>query len=461
MSSSERLMKSSTANAAGLAARIIQQLLLVTMLVSVWPTQLYGEWLVVSAIPIFLSLADFGFVLAGSNELARRATAENEASVKNFYNTYSVYFQRWSLLIGFLLGVFAYAFPLKKWMSLQIMSATEVSSIFLLLTLAALVSQNSLTLIAGLRAKGKVHYGLWIRVLQAILQTALAFILVWFFEVNPTGLAIGIFFLTLGFYWFEWLVLKKFGLCQSKNLFYRLKNEIPMKPYLFTGFEMMLIPLAQALTLQGSIILIAKFLDPVAVVIFATHRTFVRLGSSVVKIFANPLLSEAGLLQRPEDRPVLTRIVNLLSRVTLWLSLLMVAGFLLFGSWAYALWTQGNISFDKDLLFILLIGVVAESLWQIVTAVRMGSNRHRPVAWGYLLFSIAGLVVAGFLAIDYGIFGVAIGVSLIDIGMMVLAILTLKGVVNITIREFVFRLAKPPIKEVNKSIRKLLMRASS
>jgi hypothetical protein len=144
-SSTERILKSSTANAASLVVRILQQLLLVTILVSVWPTTLYGEWLIVSAIPIFLSLADFGFVSAGSNELSRRATSENEKSVIDFYTIYSVYIQRWSLLIAFILGVFAFTLPLKAWMSLEVMTATEVSSIFLLLSLGALISQNSLT----------------------------------------------------------------------------------------------------------------------------------------------------------------------------------------------------------------------------------------------------------------------------------------------------------------------------
>ena len=63
MSSYNRLFKSSTANAFGLVVRIVQQLSLVTILVSVWPPEVYGEWLLVSSLPIFIALADFGFVL--------------------------------------------------------------------------------------------------------------------------------------------------------------------------------------------------------------------------------------------------------------------------------------------------------------------------------------------------------------------------------------------------------------
>jgi O-antigen/teichoic acid export membrane protein len=463
MSSYQRLFKSGTANATSLVVRIVQQLLLVTVLVSVWPTELYGEWLVVSAIPIFLSLADFGFVLAGSNELSRRATSENEKSVIDFYTIYSVYIQRWSLLIAFILGVFAFTLPLKAWMSLQVMAATEVSSIFLLLSLGALISQNSLTLFAGLRAKGKAHYGLWVRVFQAVVGSLIALTLVGVFEVSPIVLASSMLIVTIIFYLLEWWVLKKEGLTQSTHFLQKMNNDsgIQMMPYLSKGMEMMLIPLAQAITLQGSIILVGKTLGPIAVAIFVTHRTFARLSSSVVKVFANPLLAEAGLLQRPEDKPILTQIVSLLTRVTFWLALLMLAGFLIFGNWVYNLWVQGNIDFNEQLLVIFLIGIIAESLWQIVTAVRMGSNRHRPVAWGYLTFSILGLVTASLLATNYGILGIAVGVTLIDIAMMILAVWTLRGIVDTSIRQFIFGLAVPPIKEIKQVLKKITSKGTN
>lgn len=462
MSSFQRLFKSSTANAASLVVRIVHQLLLVTVLVSVWLPELYGEWLVISAIPIFLSLTDFGVVLAGSNELARRATSENNESVVNFYTIYSVWFQRWSIFIAVIVGILSYTLPLNEWMGLKTIKATEVSYIFLVLSLGALVSQNSLTLLAGLRAKGKAHYGLWIRVFQAIVGSMVALTLVGGLEVGPSVLAGSMFVVTVSFYLLEWWVLKREGLTQSSHFFRKINNEsgIQMMQYLTKGMEMMLIPLAQAITLQGSILLVGKTLGPIAVAVFVTHRTFARLGSTVVKVFSNPLLAEAGLLQRPEDKPVLTQIVSVLSRVTFWLGLLMLAGFFVFGNWVYNLWVQENIEFDKSLLIIFLIGVVADSVWQIITAVRMGSNRHRPIAWGYFSFSVLGLTVASLLVVNYGVLGVAVGVSIIDVAMVLLSIFTLKGIVDISVSQFIFNLIVPPVTEVKEMIKKLFTKGA-
>lgn len=458
MSSSERIFKSSVASAASLAARVVQQLLLVPILIIIWPTELYGEWLIISAIPIFLSLSDFGFVLAGSNELARRASSESGKSVQSFYNIYSVYFQRWSILIVFILAICSFYLPLKELMGLKLLTESEASLIFFLLSLNALVAQNSLTLFAGLRAKGKTHYGLWVRVINALLQIVLAFILVWLLETSPLVLAIGMLFLGLCSYWLEWYILKGLGLTQRVNIFLPLKDKIPMKPYFTMGLEMMLIPLSQALILQGSVILIGKFLGPVYVVIFTTHRTLTRLSSSVLQVFSNPLMAEAGLMQKEEDKEQLTKIVTFLSRITFWLSIVICIGFILLGEWIYTLWVQNKIDFNFTLILILIIGIVGESLWRIITSVRIGSNRHRPIALGYFIFTILGLLIAGYLSIDYGILGVAIGVTLVDVFMMFLAIFTIRGILNISILNFILNLIIPPIEEVNNLIQKKLLK---
>jgi len=461
MSSTERILKSSTASTASLITRIAQQLLLVPILVTAWSTELYGEWLIISAIPIFLSLSDFGFVLAGSNELARRASMEDKNSVQDFYNVYSVYFQRWSLVIVLILAVCSFLLPLKKLMGLHLLSSLETSSIFFLLSLVALISQNSLTLFAGLRAKGKTHYGLWIRVIQALFQILLSFILIWLLESTPIVLASGMFLLSLASYWLEWFLLKRLGVSQKANIFLPLKNKIQMRAYFSMGLEMMLIPLAQALIMQGSIILIGELLGPVYAVLFATHRTLTRLSSSVLQVFSNPLMAEAGLMQDSKDKKLLTKIVCLLSRVTFWLSILIFIGFMLFAEWIYTLWVQDKIDFDFNLIVILLIGVVAESLWRIIASVRMGSNRHRSIAWSYFIFTLIGLSLANYLSIDYGILGIALGVTLVDVFMMILSIYTIRGILDVSIFVFISTLIIPPVKEVNDLIQKKILKRFS
>jgi O-antigen/teichoic acid export membrane protein len=444
-----RLLKSSTANAFGLAVRIAQQLLIVPVLLTSWSVELYGEWLLISAIPVFIGLSDFGFIAAGSNELARRASQEGEQSAKRFYNAYTVLFQRWSILIALILFALSYVVPFVEIMGLQLLGQLEAGFIFFVLSIAALISQNSLTLLAGLRTKGLYHIGLIIRAVVALTQLILIVIMVNLFDAPPFHIALCMVFTSIFAYMLEWVVLRRAGLCQQTNLFnIRLKLQEPMSRYLFMGMEMMLMPLAQALVLQGTIIIVGKLLGAVAVVMFSTHRTLARLSASILQLFSNPLRAEVGMLQSPEDRPALTAILQLLSRITVWMSLFFTFVLILVGSWIFEFWTNGNVKFNPTLLAILLAGVVAESLWRVSTAIRLGTNRHRPVAWGYLLASLLGISFMIFLANSYGLIGVAASVAFIDIAMSIIAIWTLREMISVSRKVYIKGLIHPPIKEL-------------
>lgn len=451
-----RIFKSSGANVLGIIARIAQQLLVVPIFLTAWSPQLYGEWLLVSAIPTYIALSDFGFMAAGSNELARRASLEDKGSVQRFYDRYTVYFQRWSLALALALAFVSYLLPFREIMGLQLMTQSDASSVFLLLTLAALVAQNSLSLIAGMRIMGKFHVGLLIRGGAALAQIAITFGLVQIFRAGPVAVAASILCLALLAYAWEWVLLNRLGLRQRTNAFQRSLEAEPMRRYLLLGLEMMLMPLAQALALQGSILMVGGLLGPTAVAIFGTHRTLARSSSSLLQLFSNPLRAEAGMLQRAEDGPTLARAVVALSRGTLWLSLVVALGLMAFGPWFFSIWTRHHIPFVAPLFLALLVGVVAEALWRVPASIPLGTNRHRPIAWGYLACSVAGLLISAPLGIVVGLPGVGIGASLIDVAMSVWATLMVSRMLGVTPGSYLRKLIVPPINEVGRLVNAVL-----
>ncbi|MFC3200246.1 lipopolysaccharide biosynthesis protein [Alteromonas oceani] len=455
-----RIIKSSSANVLGIVARIGNQLLIVPILLAYWSPELFGEWLMITAIPTFLALTDFGFIDAGSNELAKRSSESSPKEVQDFFNRYSVCFQRWSLFIALIICIAAFLLPLDKMMGLKLISSTDASYIIIFLSLSVVVSQNNLSLLAGLRVQGKFHIGLLVRTGLSISQIFVTWCLVSLLKCSPIEVALSYFVLTILAYVLQWTVLRHSGLQQTINPFLTLPAGESMKPYFLIGLEMMLMPLAQALTLQGSVILVGKTLGPVIAAMYVTHRTLSRTSSSLLQVFAIPLRAEAGLLQKKADSELLTATTNLLSSVTFWLSLLLSMVLMLIGGWIFEIWTHGEIVFYKELLIFLLLAVIAESLWRIPTSIRLGSNRHRPVAWGYLLFSILGLLLSYLLAPYYGLIGVVTGLVFIDVMMVVLAILTLRGIINIPIGKFLLNVVKPPIKEIkvliNRTFKKLV-----
>jgi O-antigen/teichoic acid export membrane protein len=453
----KRIVRSSSANGLGLLARLANQLLIVPILILGWSAELYGEWLLISTIPTFLALSDFGFIAAGSNELAKRASQGTREETQSFYDLYSVSFQRWSFMLALVITICSFLIPFTQLMGLKLISPVESAQIFILLSISAIIAQNSLSLLAGLRVQGKFHIGLLTRALFALTQILFTWLLVSFFNASPVILAMSMLFFSIIQYVTEWFILKNSGLYQKANPFiWRYKGSETMRPYLLMGLELMLMPLAQALVLQGSIILIGKFLGPIAVAVYATHRTLARTSASLLQIFTVPLRAEAGMLQKEDDKPLLTEVTSSLSRITLWLSLITSFGLILLGSWIFSIWTQEKLIYNPELFIILLIAVIFESLWRVPTSIRLGSNRHKPVAWGYFFLSLIGLLLATYLSIDYGVEGVALGLCLVDFMMAGLAIWTLRGILDITVQNFIFSLIKPPIKELKNIIQRIL-----
>jgi predicted CoA-binding protein len=67
-----KLLRNLGANAYGQAITILIQLVSVPLYLHYWAKQLYGEWLILSAIPAYLALSDIGFASVTANDMTMR-----------------------------------------------------------------------------------------------------------------------------------------------------------------------------------------------------------------------------------------------------------------------------------------------------------------------------------------------------------------------------------------------------
>lgn len=440
------MFKASGANGLSLIARVAEQLLLIPILLSAWSVALYGEWIIISAIPIYLSLSDMGFVLAGSNELARRGGGADENQIRNFFTDYVSFFLRWSFLILGLIVLVAVNLPLASLLGLEILSQTEAATIFALLAGSTLASQNGLTMLAGLRVRRLFHVGLLIGALAALLRLLLTYLSVVAFGAGPVTVATIILAVTICSYFAQALTLRIANFPVTWRPFHKTKE--PMLPYLGMGLEFMLMPLAQAIVLQGMVIMVGTALGPAAAAIFSTHRTLSRFTSQVLQLAVQPLNAEAGLLQKDEHRQQLRSILLSTSRLTFWLSLA-TALFLMFaGHVIFELWTGGKIDFIPTLFFALIVSTILEGIWRIGASIRLGSNRHRPVVWAYLGLSAIGLFLAWILAQIGDVSTIAWTLIAIDALMCIWIIRVTAPLIDVASPVYLRSMLTPPTREV-------------
>ncbi|PRX09057.1 UNVERIFIED_ORG: O-antigen/teichoic acid export membrane protein [Martelella mediterranea] len=442
---SGRILKGSGASAMSLVARTFEQLLLVPILLAVWSVDLYGEWLLISAVPIYFAMSDLGFLQAGSNELARRTSQEDEASVKRFFREYTSLASIWSLVILVFFVAAVFLVPLHDWLGLSILTPGQMKIAFVALLSGSMVSMNTSALLAGLRVRKLYHVGLTIRAVSAYLRILVTFIQVYFFAGGPVEIAIqNLIFRTLEYAVCAFM-LKRVDLAPTLGLVFGRSEKL--WPLLLIGMEYMLMPLAYSFSLQGMTVATGTILGAAAVAVFGTHRTLTRTATTTLQMFVQPLRAEAGLMQRNEDVPALRGLLVRLSRVTFWMSMIVAVVLVLFGGHIFRYWTHGRIEFETSVFLLLLLASVLEGIWRIAATIRLGSNRHRPLVWGFAAFSAVGVGCAFVLGPLWGLAGMATAVVIPNLAMCVLTIGSTTSLLKMTVGSYLVNIAKPPLFE--------------
>ena len=165
-----RILKGFGAQGFSQAVQIFIRLAEVPLLLTFWGTQLYGEWLMLSAIPAYLSIADGGFAGAACREMTMRKGADDKLSVL------SVFQSTWLLLIAVSIAVALLAFgfvqtaPLKKWLGFSVMKDTEIKVVMLLLIVHVLVGFQGGLLNGGFWVTGRYPIGMYLQAVTQLLE---------------------------------------------------------------------------------------------------------------------------------------------------------------------------------------------------------------------------------------------------------------------------------------------------
>lgn len=449
-----RIILSSGAKGASLVIRTFEQLLLIPILIAAWGVELYGEWLLLSAVPVYLSISDFGFVDAGSNELSRRSENGLTAAVRGFYGQLFQVFSSWLALIAVLACAFVAVAPVGDWLNIKSMPKAEVSVIFILLVLQAIAAQHSLIFTAGLRATRQFHVDAGLRALMALLRVLGVLAGVSLGGLGPIGVAAIFLGSRIIIYVVQWIILER----SDMSPLARPTEREPLGPYLMLGLDFMLLPLAQSIILQGAVVALGSVMGAVAVAVFSTHRTLTRMALQVVKMASHPLQAEAGLLQGSERRAQLARLVCSISRLTFWMALLISVLLILLGRGPFSVWTRGEIAMDVPLLSVLMLAALAEGVWRAAASVRLGTNRHRPLLRGYFVLSVLGMVVLiGAAKLD-SLLLVACCVAGVDIGMAILTVVMNRDILGMHAMTYFGQLLQPPVSEIRLLTRSLKRR---
>jgi O-antigen/teichoic acid export membrane protein len=395
------------------------QLGTVPLLLHVWGAAKYGDWLLLSAIPSYLTFSDLGFGDASASDMSMRVAANDRDGALETFQSSWVLVTCGSFAALLLSSAFVWWIPWQAWLHLSGVSNAQAAKIILVLGAHVAVSQQNGVVESGYRSDGNYASGTFWMLVQRLGETAAA---------TLVAILGGSFFAVACTY----LAARAAGTIAYSILLRRLSPWISfgmrrarmgtIRRLVAPAVGFLVFPLGYAFSLQGFTVVIGATLGPVAVVSFSTLRTLSRLILQVVAVIKHTLWPELSRAFGEGNISLARRLHRLAWQFSLGLSLLGAAFLWIAGPFVYRIWLHDAVAFDATCFHILLVVVIVNSLWDIGAVIPMSSNDHCHIAVVYSVAALFSLVLARLLLPVLGIYGASMALLAMD-GFMTIYVL--------------------------------------
>jgi len=411
-STRKRFLRGFGATAIGPLVTILAQIVSVPVLLRSWGPGLYGEWLILSAIPTYIAFSDVGFGNVAGNDMTMRvASGDRDGALVTFQSTW-VLTSITSLLVVFCFMSGAWMMPLTRWLNLSLTTLEDARVILTMLCAYALLSLQADLTTAGFRCEGDYALGMLIKNMLRLVETLAVTVFVAFHARPVQAAAAFLIMRAIGT-----PIMARIMIWNSAWLRYgvRFATRERTKSLLIPAFAYMAFPVGSALSIQGMVLVIAAVMGPIAVATFSTMRTLTRFGFQLMEAVKNSVWPELSAAYGVQNWALARRLHRAACQASLWSSLGTVIFLYFTGSRIVAVWTHGRIVMDVTAFHWLLLVIVANSFWYTSSVVTVASNTHERVAAVYLAGTVASLLIALLLMPTFGISGAAMALLTIDV----------------------------------------------
>ncbi len=415
MAARSRFLRSLAAQVYSQVSGILIQLALVPVLIHAWGTTLYGTWLLLSAVPFYLTFSDFGFTFIAKNEMVMAVAAGNRAAALRTFQSIGVMLALALPVLFVAMAGPAALLDLSSLLSLHGYPNPQARLVFAVLVANVALYQVLLLLCAGIRAENRpateATMAATSRLTEGLLIALAALSGHGLLGAALAALANRVAFLGIAYGWMRrlspWLTLGWRGarLAEIKRLFH------PALAYMF-------MPLAQAVMIQGPVLVIGHIADPAAVVVFATCRTLARLGTAGANMVSATFVTEYAARAGKDDLAGFAALFRVHVLIALAMVAVYMASILLLDDRLMLIFTHGKVAIVEPFFAIVVAGVAAEMLWTTWFTPISAVNRHRLVTYAYFVLCFGGIIACYPLVRHFGIAGAGMFVLAVNAAMI-------------------------------------------
>lgn len=409
-----RIAHGLAANIGGTGVTLIIQLVSVPVLLGAWGVPMYGEWLVLSAVPTYVALSDLSFSSVAGNlmvmhEAAGRHT-EAVALGRRLWSIITVMTGIAVLAAVVIALVFGDAFG-----SGAAIPASEARIVLTALFLQVAVGNQYGVLDTWYRAGGRYPLGTSVRQLGRLLEFG-ALVGAVLLGARPSTAAIAFLAGSVAGFVVSFVVLRRTVTWSTFR---------PERPHLQTfrellapGVAFMAFPIGNALSLQGFTIVIGGILGAAPLVVFSITRTATRAAMQVMGSLGFSIWPELSRSMGGGDIAEARAIVRRTVQASLAVSMLLVVAIAMLGPTLIRTWTHGMVDPPVVLLYLLLLVMVVNSVWSTLSVVLAATNQHVRLAVVYVGGALAALAASIPLTSAFGLDGAALALLVIEIAMV-------------------------------------------
>lgn len=385
-------------------ANTVIQLVQLPFFLHFWSKAVFGEWLIVNAIPNYLSFSNIGFGSVAGNEMTMaEARGDREMALRSFQSTW------WLIVIvmcltGVVVAALLVLVPVGTLLNVHEIPEHDTRWIIGYLGIAVLVGQLEQLLQSAYRCVGRYPYGSFIKSCMSL--GAFAAMLI------PVGMGYGPRTTAM--------VYAAANVAGTVMLIVLVKRDIPWIRYGWEyaslaeikrlappAFAFMGFPMGNALNLQGTLQAVSYALGPVAVVVFAAARTVSRVALQMVQMINSTFEPEFSKSFAQSNTGLIRTLHRRACQMALILAMGIVTLMILGGPFFLSHWSQGKVPPSRPLLSILLLVVIVYSLWSTSSTIMTATNQHKRLAAVYVSATAVTVLVTWLLARRYGLYGAA------------------------------------------------------
>lgn len=404
----QRMKRGGFANVVAEVIRLLEHLLLIPLFLYAWGEALYGEWLIIFSVVAYLSFSDAGmsnFVI--NRMLQRHATGDIKGYRTTFWSAWYFYRNIVLCLLPVFI-IFAAVAPFTRWFNITHAEGIGIRIAALLLGVQVLADH-----LPGLFSGVYISHGEYYRwkVLVSLWQlTAIGTVgVVLFLKGGLVAVASAYLVSFLIFTVCVYLDVRKRypQIDLQRRSQYRDKNVA--QGFLVSGITFLLIPLANMIKMQGSLLLVGSSLGVVAVAVFGVHRTLTNFIPRFLSIIMPALQHEVTAAYQRQDIHKVQESFRLFMKIVLAISVSAVVFLFFAGADILAMWTAGKIQFNSILFILLLVSVFVYTVGYASSRFQLAINKYQSYAVTRVISTGIGWSIAAGLAHRFGLVGIVSG----------------------------------------------------